>query len=235
MSKSLAGVAYSAGRAVQEVGQEGGQIPRKIRQTALPLWFRARAQAFKHAWRGVFCRARSGFQHDCLGHVQGSMPETTWIHKHAPRGTTICSYCSEAAYGQITYLLSENGASEQKRNPPAWMLLIECTRNTDVIMVPAWMLLIERTRNTDVIMVPARMLLIERTRHTDVIMVPARMLLIERTRNTDVIMVPAWMLLIERTTTTDVIMVPAWMLLIKRTRNTDVIMVPAWMLLIETY
>ena len=58
MSKSLAGVAYSAVRAVQEVGQEGGKIARKIRQTALPLWFRARA-GVKHAWRGVFCRARS--------------------------------------------------------------------------------------------------------------------------------------------------------------------------------
>ena len=116
---------------------------------------------------------------------------------------------------------------------PAWMLLIERTRNTDVIMVPAWMLLIERTRNTDVIMVPAWMLLIKRTRNTDVIMVPAWMLLIEPTRNTDVIMVPAWMLLIERTRNTDVIVVPAWMLLIKRTRNTDVIVVPAWMLLIE--
>ena len=43
MSKSLAGVAYSAVRAVQEVRQEGGKIPRKIRQTALPLWFRAHA------------------------------------------------------------------------------------------------------------------------------------------------------------------------------------------------
>ena len=41
MSKSLAGVAYSAVRAIREVGQEGGKIPRKIRQTALPLWFRA--------------------------------------------------------------------------------------------------------------------------------------------------------------------------------------------------
>ena len=36
---------------------------------------------------------------------------------------------------------------------PAWMLLIERTRNTDVIRVPAWMLLIERTRNADVITV----------------------------------------------------------------------------------
>ena len=26
----------------------------------------ARTHAFKHAWRGIFCRARSGFQHDCL-------------------------------------------------------------------------------------------------------------------------------------------------------------------------
>ena len=43
MSKSLAGVAYSAVRAVQQVGQEGGKIRRKIRQFALPLWFRAHA------------------------------------------------------------------------------------------------------------------------------------------------------------------------------------------------
>ena len=43
MSKSLAGVAYSAVRAVQQVGQEGGKIRRKIRQIALPLWFRAHA------------------------------------------------------------------------------------------------------------------------------------------------------------------------------------------------
>ena len=34
---------------------------------------------------------------------------------------------------------------------PAWMLLIERIKNTDVIMAPAWMLLIERIKNTDVI------------------------------------------------------------------------------------
>ena len=89
---------------------------------------------------------------------------------------------------------------------PAWMLLIERTTNTDVIMAPAWMLLIERTTNTDVIMAPAWMLLMERPTNTDVIMAPAWMLLIERTRNMDVIMVPAWMLLIERTTNTNVFM-----------------------------
>ena len=43
MSKSLAGGAYSAVRANQEVGQEARKIARKIRQTALPLWFRAHA------------------------------------------------------------------------------------------------------------------------------------------------------------------------------------------------
>ena len=34
---------------------------------------------------------------------------------------------------------------------PAWMLLIERIKNTDVIMAPAWMLFIERITNTDVI------------------------------------------------------------------------------------
>ena len=53
---------------------------------------------------------------------------------------------------------------------PAWMLLIERTRNTDVIMVPAWMLSNERTRNTDVIMLPAWMLLMKRATKTDVFM-----------------------------------------------------------------
>ena len=45
---SMRGAAYSAGRAVQEVGQEAGKIASKIRQTAQPLCFRARAQAFQH-------------------------------------------------------------------------------------------------------------------------------------------------------------------------------------------
>ena len=89
---------------------------------------------------------------------------------------------------------------------PAWMLLIERTTKTDVIMAPAWMLSMERPTNTDVIMAPAWMLLIKRTRNMDVIRVPAWMLLIERTTNTDVIMAPAWVLLIERTTNTDVFM-----------------------------
>ena len=63
---------------------------------------------------------------------------------------------------------------------PAWMLLIERIKNTDVIMAGAWMLLIERIKNTDVIMAGAWMLLIERIKNTDVIMAPALMLLIER-------------------------------------------------------
>ena len=65
MSKSLAGVAYSAVRAVQEVGQEGGKFREKSGKLRCRCGF-ARTQAFKHAWRGIFCRARSGFQHDCL-------------------------------------------------------------------------------------------------------------------------------------------------------------------------
>ena len=40
---SMPGAAYSAGRAVQEVGQEAGKIASKIRQTAQPPCFRARA------------------------------------------------------------------------------------------------------------------------------------------------------------------------------------------------
>ena len=39
----MRGAAYSAGRAVQEVGQEAGKIASKIQQTAQPLCFRARA------------------------------------------------------------------------------------------------------------------------------------------------------------------------------------------------
>ena len=57
MSKSLAGVAYSAVRAVQEVGQKGGQIARTGKLRCRCVF--ARTQAFKHAWRGIFCSARS--------------------------------------------------------------------------------------------------------------------------------------------------------------------------------
>ena len=116
---------------------------------------------------------------------------------------------------------------------PAWMLLIERTTNTDVIMAPAWMLLIARITTTDVFMAPAWMLLMERPTNTDVILAAAWMLLIKRTRNMDVIMAPAWMLLIERPTNTDVIMAAAWMVLMERPMNTDVILAPAWMLLIK--
>ena len=47
---SIRGAAYSAGRAVQEVGQEAGKIASKSQQTVQPLCFRARtrAQAFQH-------------------------------------------------------------------------------------------------------------------------------------------------------------------------------------------
>ena len=217
MSKSLAGVAYSAVHTVQEVGQEGGKIARKSGKLRCRCGF-ARTQAFKHAWRGIFCRARSP------GGRAGSRKNC----KQNPANCAVAVLSRAQAFQHgcldIRRKKPEGDRRTQVIMAPAWMLLIERTTNTDVILAPAWMLLIEGTTNTDVIMAPAWMLLMERPTNTDVIMAPAWMLLIKRTRNMDVIMVPAWMLLIERPTNTDVIMAPAWMLLIERTTNTDVFM-----------
>ena len=49
--------------------RRSGRKQEKLRKKSGKLRCRcgfARTQAFKHAWRGIFCRARSDFQHDCL-------------------------------------------------------------------------------------------------------------------------------------------------------------------------
>ena len=115
MSKSLAGVAYSAVRIVQEVGQEAGKIARKIRQTALPLWFRAHAGVSAcvawHVLQGAQSRrsgrkqktlqAKSGklrsrcafartqaFQHGCLDMFTKRDTETD-PHRHTETRTQV--------------------------------------------------------------------------------------------------------------------------------------------------
>ena len=47
---SMHGAAYSAGRAIQEVGQEGGKIASKIQQTAQLLCFRVRRRFSMGVW-----------------------------------------------------------------------------------------------------------------------------------------------------------------------------------------
>ena len=85
MSKSLAGVAYSAVRAVQQVGQEGGKFGEKSGNLRSRCGF-ARTQAFWHGWRGIFCRARSGLQHDCLDMFTKRDTETQ-PHRHTETRT----------------------------------------------------------------------------------------------------------------------------------------------------
>ena len=46
----------------------------------------ARTQAFWHGWRGIFCRARSGLQHDCLDMFTKRDTETQ-PHRHTETRT----------------------------------------------------------------------------------------------------------------------------------------------------
>ena len=46
----------------------------------------ARTQAFKHAWRGIFCKARSDSQHDCLDMFTKRDTETE-PHRHTDTRT----------------------------------------------------------------------------------------------------------------------------------------------------
>ena len=101
--------------------RRSGRKEEKFREKSGKLRCRcgfARTQAFKHAWRGIFCRARSGFQHDCLDMFTKRDTETQ-THRDTHKGC-LCHSFSQA--------LSVSGL--QKSN----------TRNMDVIMVPAWML-----------------------------------------------------------------------------------------------
>ena len=64
--------------------RRSGRKQEKLREKSSKLRCRcgfARTQAFKHAWRGIFCRARSDFQHDCLDMFTKRDTETE-PHRH---------------------------------------------------------------------------------------------------------------------------------------------------------
>ena len=57
----------------------------------------ARTQAFKHAWRGVFCRARSDFQHDFLDMFTKRDTETE-PHRHTETRTQVVFVTASARH-----------------------------------------------------------------------------------------------------------------------------------------
>ena len=64
--------------------RRSGRKQEKLREKSGKLRCRcgfARTQAFKHAWRGIFCRARSDFQHDWLD-MFIKRDTTTEPHRH---------------------------------------------------------------------------------------------------------------------------------------------------------
>ena len=64
--------------------RRSGRKEEKFREKSGKLRCRcgfARTQAFKHAWRSIFCRARSFFQHDCLDMFTKRSTETQ-PHRH---------------------------------------------------------------------------------------------------------------------------------------------------------
>ena len=66
--------------------RRSGRKQEKLREKSGKLRCRcgfARTQAFKHAWRGIFCRARSDFQHACsLRETQRQSHTDTQKHAH---------------------------------------------------------------------------------------------------------------------------------------------------------
>ena len=71
--------------------RRSGRKEEKFREKSGKLRCRrgfARTQAFKHAWCGVFCRARSGFQHDCLDMFAKRDTETQ-PHRHTETRTQL--------------------------------------------------------------------------------------------------------------------------------------------------
>ena len=57
----------------------------------------ARTQAFKHARRGIFCRARSDFQHDCLDMFTKRDRETE-PHRHTETRTQVVLVIASARH-----------------------------------------------------------------------------------------------------------------------------------------
>ena len=139
-------MAYSAGRVAQEVGQEAGKIARKSGKLRCRCGF-ARTQAFQHGWRGIFCRARSP------GGRAGSRKN---CGKKSDKLRCRCAFARTQAFqhGCLDMFTKRDTETEPQRltETRTQIVFITASARPDVIMAPAWMLLIERMKNTDVVM-----------------------------------------------------------------------------------
>ena len=80
--------------------RRSGRKEEKFREKSGKLRCRcgfARKQVFKHAWRGIFCRARSGFQHDCLDMFTKRDTETQ-PHRHTETRTQVVFVTASARH-----------------------------------------------------------------------------------------------------------------------------------------